>query len=205
MPNYCEFCLLASKLDFCCWNYIIEVLSCIYILLQVEDDHLLDSTSCVRFLIKLLNPPIADTVQDKATTIGSRLLGIPKKSAGTLNMLPTRLDSSSTAIMSKVLDILVNSKEIKKASGDVDGIDRPELSSKWLVLLTMEKACTSTVSFEGRFSNTSSLLLIFCYVWFFNVGHGTSSLYFNIRYFSTLESLCMMVKYKDLRSKESFP
>lgn len=137
-------------------------------LIQVEDDHLLDSTSCVQFLIKLLNPPIVDTIQDKATTIGSRLLGIPKKSAGTSKILPKSLDSSSTAIMSKVQDILVSSKEIKKASEEVDGIERPELSSKWLVLLTMEKACTSTVSFEGRFSNTGSLNCLFITVYDFS-------------------------------------
>lgn len=60
------------------------------------------------------------------------------------------LDSSSSAIMSKVHAILLNCKELKSGNEDDDVTGRPELSSKWISLLTMEKACLSTVSFEGK-------------------------------------------------------
>ena len=67
------------------------------------------------------------------------------------------LDSSSSAIMSKVHAILLNCKELKSGNGDDDVIGRSELSSKWISLLTMEKACLSTVSFEGKLQFQNSL------------------------------------------------
>nr|XP_010918439.1 uncharacterized protein LOC105042809 [Elaeis guineensis] len=113
---------------------------------DVQDDHLLDSPSCIHFLIKLLNPPVANTVEDKTSTIGSKILGIckPHIRSGTNKAA----DSSSRAIISKVQEILLSCKEIKASHGDDEGTERPELSSKWIALLTMEKACLSTVSFE---------------------------------------------------------
>ncbi|XP_031250800.1 uncharacterized protein LOC116108712 [Pistacia vera] len=37
---------------------------------------------------------------------------------------------------------------MKSSCGDDDGIGRPELSAKWVALLTIEKACLSKISFE---------------------------------------------------------
>nr|CAD1844372.1 unnamed protein product [Ananas comosus var. bracteatus] len=88
---------------------------------DVEDDHLLDSPSCIRFLLKLLNPSTDSIVEDKAPTIGCRLLEYK---------------------------ILQSSKEIKLLEGNDDGTGKLELSPRWIALLTMEKACLSAVSFE---------------------------------------------------------
>ncbi|XP_038978340.1 wings apart-like protein 1 [Phoenix dactylifera] len=119
----------------------------IYVLASdAQDDHLLDSPSCIHFLIKLLNPPVANNVEDKIATIGSKILGIRKPHIQ--SGMNKGTDSSSTAIISKVQEILLSCKEIKSSNGDDEGAERPELSSKWIALLTMEKACLSTVSFE---------------------------------------------------------
>ena len=115
---------------------------------QVQDDHLLDSPPCIHFLLKLLNPPASGTVKGRAPTIGSKLLGIHKPQV--LSFTNKGMDSSSRTILSKVQETLLSCKEIKSGAGDDGGRSRPELSSKWISLLTMEKACLSTVSFEGR-------------------------------------------------------
>lgn len=115
--------------------------------MQVEDDHLLDSPSCIRFLLKLLNPSTDSIVEDKAPTIGCRLLGI--RMAPIPSGTNKGTDSTSRQIFSKVQKILQSSKEIKLLEGNDDGTGRLELSPRWIALLTMEKACLSAVSFEG--------------------------------------------------------
>ncbi|XP_058078033.1 wings apart-like protein 1 [Magnolia sinica] len=112
-----------------------------------QDEYLLDSTPCIRFLLKLLNPPTSDSIEDKAPSFGGKLLAI-RNGPGILRGMTQRLDSSATAIISKVQEILLSCKEVKPSNRDDDGIGRPELSSKWISLLTMEKACLSTVSLE---------------------------------------------------------
>jgi len=114
---------------------------------QVQDDHLLDSSPCIHFLLKLLNPPVIGNVEGRAPTIGSKLLGMLKPQV--LSVTNKGMDSSSRTILSKVQEILLSCKEIKSGATDDEGRSRPELSSKWISLLTMEKACLSTVSFEG--------------------------------------------------------
>ncbi|KAL2473267.1 WAPL (Wings apart-like protein regulation of heterochromatin) protein [Forsythia ovata] len=112
-----------------------------------QDDHLLDSHSCIRFLIRMLKPPTSDASKEKTLTIGSKLMGICKD-AGILQDSSKGPDSSSDAIMLKVQEILINCKEIKPRDKIYNGGDRPELTPKWISLLTMEKACLSTVSIE---------------------------------------------------------
>ncbi|THU67156.1 hypothetical protein C4D60_Mb05t21680 [Musa balbisiana] len=113
---------------------------------DVQDDHLLDSPSCIGFLLKLLNPTIPETTGDKASIFGSKLLG--KHKTQVVDSTYKGLDSTSRAIFSKVSEILISCKEIKSGTGTDDRTERPELSPKWIALLAMEKACLSTVSFE---------------------------------------------------------
>lgn len=113
------------------------------LLFQVPDDYLIDSPSCVHFLLKLLNPRVAEGVDKKVPTNGFRLLAV--QNAG------KRLDSSSTSIMEKVQEILLSCKVLKRRSGDDEVTRRPELSTKWIALLTIEKACLSAVSIQGNF------------------------------------------------------
>ncbi|XP_010245302.1 PREDICTED: uncharacterized protein LOC104588878 [Nelumbo nucifera] len=112
-----------------------------------QDDHLLDSPTSISFLLKLLKPPLANTVENKAPTIGCKLLAL-RKDPVILRDTTKKLDSSSSAVISKVEEILLSCKEINSCNGDNEGMGRPELSPKWIALLTMEKACLSTVSLE---------------------------------------------------------
>ncbi|GJM91107.1 hypothetical protein PR202_ga07451 [Eleusine coracana subsp. coracana] len=121
---------------------------------DVQDNHLLDSETCIHFLLKLLNPPVS-VVDAKAPSIGSKLLGISKFQM--LNGSNKDADSSSEDILSKVEEILLSCKEIKP----VDRVDkkttRPELCSKWLALLTMEKACLSAVGIDETSDTVTKL------------------------------------------------
>ncbi|AQK90315.1 WAPL (Wings apart-like protein regulation of heterochromatin) protein [Zea mays] len=94
----------------------------------VQDNNLLSSETCVHFLLKLLNPPV-NVVDAKAPSIED--------------------------ILSKVEEIFLSCKEIKPADRDYKRTTRPELCSKWLALLTMEKACLSVVALE----DTSDMVL----------------------------------------------
>ncbi|KAJ1294981.1 hypothetical protein BS78_01G188200 [Paspalum vaginatum] len=119
---------------------------------DVQDNNLLDSETCVHFLLKLLNPPV-NVVEAKAPSIGSKLLGISKFQM--LNGSNKDADSSSEDILLKVEEILLSCKEIKPLDRDDRRTARPELCSKWLALLTMEKACLSAVALE----ETSDMVL----------------------------------------------
>ncbi|MQL90910.1 hypothetical protein Taro_023505 [Colocasia esculenta] len=119
---------------------------------KVPDDCLMDSPSCIHFLLKLLNPPAAGSIQEKVSNIGRRVLGI--SNTITLNGINKRVDSCSTSIMSKVEEILLSCKELKPGSQH-DEAERPELCSKWIALLTLEKACLSTVSIEDTSGTVS--------------------------------------------------
>ncbi|KAA8515284.1 hypothetical protein F0562_018486 [Nyssa sinensis] len=112
-----------------------------------QDDHLLDSPSCIRFLIKLLKPLASDATKDKGLTIGGKLLAL-RKDVDILQDTARGLDSTASAILLKVQEILVSCKEMKSSDGNDNGMGKPELSPKWIALLTMEKACLSTISIE---------------------------------------------------------
>ncbi|XP_020581648.1 uncharacterized protein LOC110025482 isoform X2 [Phalaenopsis equestris] len=114
---------------------------------DVEDERLLESPACLRFLLMLLNPPISHSVEKKPQKGRFNLLDRHKPQ--TLDSASKGVDSSSRAIISKVKEILVNCNEIKSGNENDDGMKRPEFSSKWIALLIMEKACLSTVSFAG--------------------------------------------------------
>lgn len=92
---------------------------------------------------------MSNATHGKAPSIGIKLLGL-RKDADPLRDTNKTIDSSSTAIVHKVQEVLVSCKEIKSSSGDDNGVGRPELSPKWIALLTMEKACFSTISLEGN-------------------------------------------------------
>ncbi|KAK6124404.1 hypothetical protein DH2020_041824 [Rehmannia glutinosa] len=113
-----------------------------------QDDHLLNSRNCICFLIKLLNPLTPSATKEKAPTIGSKLLGMCKI-AGLLQDSAKGTDSSSSAIMLKVQEILVSCKEMKPRDDIDNRMEERELNPKWISLLTMEKACLSTISIEG--------------------------------------------------------
>ncbi|XP_022994335.1 uncharacterized protein LOC111490088 isoform X1 [Cucurbita maxima] len=112
-----------------------------------QDDHLLESPNCVSFLIKLLKPILSMATEVKAPRIGHKLLAL-RMDSDALQSTTKTLDSSSSAIFSKVEEILVSCKEIKSRCIDTSTTDRPELCPKWIALLAIEKACLTTISLE---------------------------------------------------------
>ncbi|KAG6392228.1 hypothetical protein SASPL_146441 [Salvia splendens] len=112
-------------------------------------DHLLEAPSCICFLIKLLKPLECGggAAKKKVPTIGSRLLGLCRKS-GPIQDSAKGTDSSSTDIMLKVQDILVSVKEMKPKDAADHRMEEPKLTPKWISLLTMEKASLSTISIQ---------------------------------------------------------
>ncbi|XP_073143276.1 wings apart-like protein 2 [Henckelia pumila] len=112
-----------------------------------QDDNLLDSPNCIRFLLRLLKPLSSNAGKENAPSIGSKLLGMCKNS-GFLQNSAKGTDSSVAAISLKVHELLINCKEIKPRD-DCDNVkEKPELNPKWISLLTMEKACLSAISIE---------------------------------------------------------
>ncbi|KEH31101.1 putative wing apart-like protein [Medicago truncatula] len=112
-----------------------------------QDDHLLESPCCVKFLIKLLRPIVSTTMKDKAPSLGSKLLSL-RQNDDMLKKTTSKFDSSSIAVFSRVQEVLINCKELKATCQNNSQIERPELCPKWLTLLTMEKACLSAISLD---------------------------------------------------------
>lgn len=112
-----------------------------------QDDHLLNSPKCIQFLLTLLKPLAHDAAEDRRPTIGSKLLAL-RKGVDISRNTTKRLDSSSTATKLKVQEILRSCKDLKLNNEGDNGSGRPELSPKWIALLTIEKACLTTISLE---------------------------------------------------------
>eukprot|EP01018_Ginkgo_biloba_P033674 Gb_07894 [translate_table: standard] len=117
-----------------------------------QDEHLLDSAVCIQFLLKLLIPSLPEASDKKASHFGSKLLGI-NPSSRELKVSSSSFDRSGVAIMLKVRKLLSSLKEISVGKSEQDQesdcLPKQELSSRWLALLTLEKACLSTVALEG--------------------------------------------------------
>ncbi|KAJ0598516.1 putative wing apart-like protein [Helianthus annuus] len=111
-----------------------------------HEDYILDSPNAIRFLLKLLKPVTTNVIKNKVSTLGSKLVAL-SKDASIFNDGKGD-ESTATAISQKVEEILVSCKELKQRSASDSDAKMPELNPKWVALLTMEKACLSTVSLE---------------------------------------------------------
>ncbi|CAH8383830.1 unnamed protein product [Eruca vesicaria subsp. sativa] len=113
-----------------------------------QDEHFMESPKCIKFLIKLLKPVTATSTQGKPPNIGFKLLSLlkdvdPARDAVKMN------DPSSSVILSRVQELLVNCKEMRSIDDSYKAeTTRPKLSAKWVALLTMERACLSKISFD---------------------------------------------------------
>ncbi|KAJ0250575.1 Wings apart-like protein 1 [Hirschfeldia incana] len=110
-----------------------------------QDEHFMESPKCIKFLIKLLKPVTVTSTQGKPPSIGFKLLSLlkdvdPARDAVKMN------DPSASVILSRVQELLVHCKEID--SHNKAETTRPELSAKWVALLTMERSCLSKISFD---------------------------------------------------------
>lgn len=112
-----------------------------------QDSYLLDSSPSILFLLKLLKPIAAETAPEKAPSISQKLLALRKDMLLSQDMTK-KTDLSSSSITQKVLETLISCKDLKASNVENDDISRPELNPNWISLLTMEKACLSTISIE---------------------------------------------------------
>ncbi|XP_021740544.1 uncharacterized protein LOC110706874 isoform X2 [Chenopodium quinoa] len=112
-----------------------------------QDSYLLDSFPSVRFLLKLLKPIVAETAPEKAPSISQKLLALRKDLLLSQDMTK-KADSSSSTIFQKVLETFVSCKDLKASNAENDDFSRPELNPNWVSLLTLEKACLSSISIE---------------------------------------------------------
>lgn len=97
--------------------------------------------------MKMVKPLSTNTSKVKAPSIGSKLLALRKDSSCSQGI--NDVESTSSAIFLKVQELLISCKQMKPRDGKDNVKEKPELSPKWISLLTMEKACLSTISFEG--------------------------------------------------------
>ena len=133
------------------WGVCISVL--IFLLcLKGQDEDFLDSPDCIRFLLKLMGPSRPPIQKEKLSLVGSRLLAlgsIPKPNKAE----PLSTDSDHGGIVDKVKQLLSITKGwrdgIMTSNDHCASFPAEALSSEWLVLLTLEKACLSTVVLEG--------------------------------------------------------
>ncbi|KAH0877168.1 hypothetical protein HID58_064562 [Brassica napus] len=112
-----------------------------------QDEHFMESPKCIKFLIKLLKPVVVTSAQGKPRSIGFNLLSLRKDVGPAQDAVKTN-DPSSSVILSCVQELLVNCKEMRSADSYKAETTRPELSTKWVALLTMERACLSKISFD---------------------------------------------------------
>ncbi|KAL9263412.1 Wings apart-like protein [Drosera capensis] len=112
-----------------------------------QDEYPLDSSSSIQFLLKLLKPVVSETPRNRAPAVGHRLLSFQKHLHAEQGST-TRLGLSSSTIISKVKEILIDSKDLEANNGSDDGLPRPELNARWVGLLTIEKASLSSIAIE---------------------------------------------------------
>ncbi|CAN0852970.1 Wings apart-like protein 2 [Linum grandiflorum] len=119
-----------------------------------QDDRVLGSTRCIRFLLKLLKPALPVATKDKTRNFGSKLVGIGRnlnvsRDTGKVAVV----DSGSSAIITKVEEILMSCEEIKSRVWLNKGVEKPESTSKFVALLIMEKACLPKIDTSGMVRN----------------------------------------------------
>lgn len=114
----------------------------------------MEAPNSIKFLIKLLKPVVSVSTKGKPRNLGSRLLSVIKDVDAARDVANMH-DSSSCDIFSRAQEIHVNCKELRLIDSYKTETMRPDLSTKWVALLAMEKACLSKISFDG--TSTSCL------------------------------------------------
>ncbi|XP_010533905.1 PREDICTED: wings apart-like protein homolog [Tarenaya hassleriana] len=112
-----------------------------------QDEHFMESHICIKFLIKLLKPVIATSSVGKPRNLGYKLLSLLKDVDAARDTAKMH-DPSSSDILCRVQETLVNCKEMRLIDNYKTETMTPELSMKWVALLAMEKACLSKISFD---------------------------------------------------------
>lgn len=120
-----------------------------------QDEDFLDSPACIHFLMKLLGPSCPPVQEKRLSVLGSRLLALGSHAkSNRAEVSTTGVDQGGTLVVDKVKYLLSTMKEwrdeILKPDYQSASFPGEALSSEWLVLLTFEKACLSTVVLEDN-------------------------------------------------------
>lgn len=136
-------------------------------LYQGQNEELFDSAACVRFLMGLLGSSLARPASKALSTVGSKLagLGFKLKSAS----VGSGVDKAGAAVVAEVHQLFAKDEKSPFGHLNKDATSGfllgQEVSSKWLALLTVEKACISPVVLDGnlylnyRYSTHSELMV----------------------------------------------
>lgn len=122
---------------------------------QSPDEDLLDSGPCIKFLMRLLGPGVPQRPERSRglSSIGAKLMKLSAGSSmrkGATSGLQA-LDAGEMSVRAKVEQLFGRNKGVGNRQDDHTGwLHGEEVSSKWLALLTLEKACISTVVLEGK-------------------------------------------------------
>eukprot|EP00250_Pteridium_aquilinum_P009658 c18835_g1_i1 orf=139-2943(+) len=118
-----------------------------------QDEDFVDSPECIQFLMKLLDPVCRSVHDKRLSRLGSRLLALGTNSkSNKVEAHLTVLDQGGLLLVNKVKHLLSTMKGRSDGTLKLDdqsaSFPAEVLSSEWLVLLTLEKACLSTVVLE---------------------------------------------------------
>ncbi|CAH2038311.1 unnamed protein product [Thlaspi arvense] len=112
-----------------------------------QDEYFMESHRCIKFLIKLLKPVIVTSTQGKPHNIGFKLISLLKDVDPARDTAKMK-DKSASTILMRVQKLLVSCKEMRSTDSYKTETTRPDLSTKWLALLAMERACFTKISFD---------------------------------------------------------
>lgn len=119
---------------------------------QGQNEELFDSAACVRFLMGLLGSSLSRPVKKTSSTGGSKLseLGFRSK----IGISGSGVDKSGAAVVAEVHQLFAKDEKNPFSYLNKDSesgfLLGQEISSKWLALLTVEKACISPVVLDGK-------------------------------------------------------
>ncbi|MCO5548529.1 hypothetical protein L7F22_001989 [Adiantum nelumboides] len=118
-----------------------------------QDEEFLESPACIRFLLKLMAPASSLPQDKRLSLLGSRLLALGSHSKPIkVETDSAMLDKGGILLVNKVKHLLSTMKGQNDGIFKLDSLGAPfaggVLSSESLVLLTLERACLSTLVLE---------------------------------------------------------
>ncbi|CAK9883224.1 unnamed protein product [Sphagnum jensenii] len=119
-----------------------------FLALDGQNEELFDSTGCVQFLMRLLGSSLPQPPKKSLFSNGNKLAGLgARMKTGNAGM--AALDQGGAAVVAEVHKLFAREEKTDNSQDEGCGyLLGQELTAKWLALLTLEKACLSTVVLE---------------------------------------------------------
>ncbi|CAM6037527.1 unnamed protein product [Sphagnum compactum] len=121
-----------------------------FLALDGQNEELFDSVGCVQFLMRLLGSSPPQPPKKSSFSIGNKLAGLgTRMKTGSAGM--AAVDQGGAAVVAEVHELFAREEKIDDNQDEWSGyLLGQELTAKWLALLTLEKACLSTVVLEDN-------------------------------------------------------